>query len=314
MYIGIDLGGTNLVVGLVNDDGEILERITKKTRVKNGATEIIKDMIEAIKEIIDKTHAEIKSIGIGIPGLVDKENGVVSECVNLNWHGIHIKKEIEKELNTSVFIDNDATVASLAEYVKGSLRNTDTSILITLGTGIGGGFIINKKVYSGANGIASEIGHMVLGENFYNCNCGRNGCFETFSSASAIVKYASKLLEENKEKENSELVKFYNSNEEITSKIVFDFAKKNDEYANIIVERFSKYIAKAIVNLMVIIDPEIISFGGGVSHAGEFMLKKIREEFEKERIFKNVVPPKFVLAEMGNDAGIVGAAFLNKYQ
>ena len=313
MNIGIDLGGTNLVVGLVDKSGKLVDKISKKTRVKDGHIAIIDDMVESIINLKDKNKVNIESIGIGVPGLVDGKSGIVIECVNLNWKDIYLKDIIEERLNIKTFIGNDATVAALAEYVSGSLKDSSTSILVTLGTGIGGGFIIDEKIYLGKKGIASEIGHMVIGENFYDCNCGRNGCFETYCSASAVVKYAKKVIEENTKDDKDEFISKFSSEIEVTSKDVFDYAKNNNKYAILILDRFFKYMAKALVNLVVMIDPEIIAFGGGVSKAGEYMIKKIEEYYEKERIVKKVTPPKFVLAEMGNDAGIIGSAFLGEY-
>ena len=153
-------------------------------------------LISTIIKTNDISKDEIKGIGIGVPGIVNPQNGVVVNCVNLKWDNVDIKKAIEDKLNIPVSLGNDATVAGVAELVVGAMKGCKTGVLITLGTGIGGGIIINGEVYDGFHGIGSEVGHMIVGENYYNCNCGRNGCLETFSSSTAIINYARKLIEE----------------------------------------------------------------------------------------------------------------------
>lgn len=314
MYIGVDIGGTNLEAGLVDYDGKIINKKSCPTKSERNYTEIIDDIVKLI-ELITKeeglTISSIEGIGIGIPGLYYKETGNV-ECVNLGWYDVPLKKAFEEKLNITVFIDNDASVAALAEYSVGSMKNTVNSVLLTLGTGVGGGLILNKRLYNGSNGIGSEIGHMVIGENFYDCNCGKNGCLETFSSATAIIKYAKKLIEESEE--NTDILKKADGNlESISARIIFDCAKDGDEIATKAVQRFIKYLSIGIVNIINLIDPEVIALGGGVSNAGEYLLDLVINEVQKNKLFKNSTVGSIVLAKTGNEAGVIGAAMLCKY-
>jgi glucokinase len=219
---------------------------------------------------------------------------------------VNLKKRLEELVSLKVFIDNDANVAAIAEYEIGSLKNYRSAILITLGTGIGGGIIIDGNVIRGSHGAGAEIGHMVVGENFFNCNCGRNGCLETFSSATGIGKYVNKLLTETDEKS---VLRNY---EKITTKHIFDASKAGDKLAQKAVNRFIKYLAIGIVNFINIIDPEAIAIGGGVSHAGQYLIDLLDVEVKKSLYSKDVEIAKLMLAELQNDAGIVGAAFMAK--
>jgi glucokinase len=185
--------------------------------------------------------------------------------------------------------------------------------MITLGTGVGGSFIIDGKLYSGSNGLASEIGHMVVGEGYYNCNCGKNGCLETFASASALIKYTKKLILE--EEQGSSLKELMEAEEELLdAKLIFDKAKDGDAIACKAVSRFVRYLAIGICNLIYTLDPEIIAIGGGVSKAGDFLLELLKAEVDRQKIFKAVNTARLVLAELGNEAGIVGAAMLCRFK
>ncbi|MGB3366053.1 MAG: ROK family protein, partial [Acidaminobacteraceae bacterium] len=197
----------------------------------------------------------------------------------------------------------------------GSLKNEETAVLLTLGTGVGGGLIIGGKVYSGKNGVASELGHMVVGDNFYDCNCGRNGCLETYSSATGVIKYAIKVVSEaDVSKTDSKFVlEFVDKTSTIKCKDVFDYAKDGDKLAKSIVDRMVKYLVRGIVNLVVTLDVEKVAIGGGVAAAGLYLIDLIESELEHERIFRNIKAPSVVLATMGNDAGVIGAALIEKF-
>jgi len=216
---------------------------------------------------------------------------------------------LKEKFNVPIFIENDATVAGLAENIIGVTKDKRNSLFITIGTGIGGGIIIDNKVYSGSHGVGSEIGHMIVGENFYPCNCGNNGCLETFASSTAAIKFARKLIEEGNE-DTIILSKINNNLENLDTKIIFDSAKLGDSLANKVVDRMVKYLSIGIVNLINIIDPEIIAIGGGVSKAGDFLLNKIKDEIPQYILNKKIGYGDIVFAELGNDAGIVGAAML----
>ena len=314
MYIGIDLGGTNIAVGIVDEQGNIKHEKSCATRVNRGPKEIIEDMVFLISNILEESHMklkEIKAIGMGIPGLADKDGNVIL-CVNLGWKNVPLKDMLENELHIPIYIDNDATVAALAEYEIGSIKNCKSGLMLTLGTGIGGGIVFNGEVYSGFNGIGSELGHIVVGENFYNCNCGRNGCLETFASSTAIIKYTKKLIEEMNE--STIIVEKSDGNlDNINAKIIFDSAKEGDKIANIAVTRFVKYLSTGILNIINFIDPEIIALGGGVAGAGQYLLDKIIDDVNANKYYKELPIGKIVLAELGNKAGIIGAAMIAKH-
>lgn len=314
MYIGVDVGGTKIAVGLVDSSGKIITQNSCITKADKPFAIVLNDIIDLIEKVISEgPQAEILGIGIGIPGIADKQTGNVFECVNLGWKQVPLKTLLEEKFKIPVYIENDASAAGLAEYSIGSLRNTTNSILITLGTGVGGSFLINKKLYSGTNGLASEIGHMVVGEGFYNCNCGKNGCLETFASASALINYTRKLIFD--EGEPSQLKQIMEAREGyLDAKLIFDMAKAGDNVANKAVNRLVKYLAIGICNLIYTLDPEIIAIGGGVSKAGEFLLELLEAEVGKQKIFKSVNTAKLAMAELGNEAGIVGAAMLSKFK
>jgi glucokinase len=314
MYIGIDLGGTNIAAGIVDDKGNIKHEKSCPTKVERKSQEIIDDMIDLVYNILEEYHMdlkEIESIGIGIPGLADN-NGNVIFCVNLGWKNVPLREMLENALHKPVYIDNDATVAALAEYESGSMKNCKIGLMITLGTGIGGGIILNGETYSGFNGVGSEIGHIVVGENFYNCNCGRNGCLETFASSTAIIKYTKKLIVDFNEP--TTIIERAEGNiNNIDARMVIDCAKEGDKIANLAVDRLIKYLGIGILNIINFIDPEVIVLGGGVSGAGQYLLNRITEEVRGNKNYRDLPIAKIVLAELGNKAGIIGAAMIAKH-
>lgn len=309
MIIGIDLGGMSIKGGLVNDSGLIIEKKTLPTGAWRESEEIINDIAKVINDLKSKAddRDEIVSVvGLGVPGVVSHNNAFLEKCANINLEQINLKKEVESLCKTEVFVDNDANVAAIAEYEAGSLKNYNSGILLTLGTGVGGGIIIDGNVIRGAHGAGAEVGHMVIGENFYNCNCGRNGCLETFSSATGINKYVNKVLSETNDP--SVLRDF----DRIDTKIIFDSAKEGDSIALDAVNRFVKYLAIGIVNFINILDPEAIALGGGVSHAGQYLIDLLEKELYKSLYSKDITIAELKLAELQNDAGIIGAGFMAK--
>lgn len=314
MHVGIDLGGTKIKIGLVNEEGCITDSISINTAASHDYETIMGDMKNAITELLNKNslvEGGIQSIGIGVPGLVDYEKGKVIYCANLSWYDVDVSGYLGKYFNVPVYLENDATAAAYAESLFGSTKNVSSSVFLTIGTGIGGGIIIDNKIIRGGHGAASEIGHMVVGENFYNCNCGRNGCFETFASATAMVKYALHRLE------NLDTVSTLRDiakqkADGIEAKDIFDQAAAGDKLAHEVVQRTAKYLAIGIANIYNILDPEIIAIGGGVSKAGKQFFDMVSDLAEKMTLSKHVKYANIVTAELGNDAGIIGAAFLGR--
>ncbi|RKD30112.1 ROK family protein [Thermohalobacter berrensis] len=315
MYIGVDIGGTAIKAGIVDESGDIVKKKETATNVHRGYEAIEKDIIDLISDLkkeVEEKGNTVKSIGIGIPGIADVNHDIVIYCTNLKWRNVPLGKNLKEHFNLPVYIENDATVAGLAEAVKGSTKGYKNSLFLTLGTGVGGSIIINDKIFNGSHGIGSEIGHMIVGENFYDCNCGNNGCLETFASATALIKYTKKLIKEGY-KDTIIMDKIDGDLDKLNAKIIFDSAKEGDELANKSVDRMVKYLSIGIGSLINIMDPGIIAIGGGISKAGEFLLDKIREEVPKYVIFNEVKFADIVIAQLKNDAGIIGAAMLHNF-
>ena len=310
MYkIGIDVGGMSIKAGIVVN-GEIIQKEVKETNQSGGLDNIIDDITELVNNLLAKCELDINnidSIGIGFPGVVTNEGRVT--CVNIGLENTLIVPKLQELLKgTIVRAGNDANVAALAEYVYGSMKGYNSGVMITLGTGIGGGIVIDGKLITGSNGIGAEIGHTMVATNYYDCNCGNNGCFETFCSATAIIKYAQKLLQEGRNTIIRDMCK--NTLENITAKMIFDAYKENDQVAVEIINRFKKYLAMGIGNIVNFIDPGVISVGGGVSNASDIILDGLSEEVKKYLPLKQTKIGNIVIAKFKNDAGIIGASAL----
>ena len=239
---GADVGGTTIKLGLFTVDGEILDKWEIITRTENEGESILQDIATALKEKIQEKAIpaeEVIGIGMGIPAPVNSE-GIVRKTANLGWGYKEVTKELTELTGLPSKGGNDANVAALAEYFYGSMKGYNSGVMITLGTGIGGGIVIDDKLIIGSNGVGAEIGHTMVANNFYDCNCGNNGCFETFCSATAIIKYTQKLLKEGRETIIRDMCN--NNLENITAKMVFDAYKEGDQVAVEIINRFKKYL------------------------------------------------------------------------
>lgn len=303
---GIDVGGTTVKCGLFTTDGEVVDKWEVKTRTEDNGAQILPDIAASIKaKIAEKNIAEeVEGIGIGLPGPVD-DKGILHGAVNLHWVG---DRKIEEEFSAltgyPVKAGNDANVAALGELWKGAGVGYDSLIMVTLGTGVGGGIVINGKVIAGSHGAGGEIGHAhVTDELTDKCNCGNCGCLEQVASATGIARLAREELEASDE---ASLLRDYPA---VSAKSVFDCVKQNDAMAIRIAKRFGDYLGKALAVYSVVADPQAIVIGGGVSKAGEVLLDYIREPYQKYTFFA-CREADFVLATLGNDAGIFGAAKL----
>ena len=313
-YIGIDLGGTNIAVGLVNKAGEIIYKESVPTNAQRPYTEIIKDMADLTIKVIKEAGVnidDVKRIGIGSPGTPNCEEGILVFSGNLNFRNVPIKAEMQKYINLPVYLDNDANCAALAEGVAGSAKGTKHSVTITLGTGIGGGIIIDGKIYSGFNFAGAEIGHMVMICDGEQCTCGRKGCWETYASATALIRQTAKAAQENPDSIINKLIE--GDFTKINAKTAFDAAKQGDETGNRVVQQYIKYIAEGLINVINIFMPEVVVIGGGVCKEGEYLLKPLRELVYAGVFSREEIPQTQIkTALMGNDAGIVGAAMLGE--
>lgn len=311
-YIGVDIGGTGIQAGIVSESGKILLIKECKTDVQAGFEKVLQDIKVLINGLLAEygiTMQEIVSIGFGVPSFVNLKGEVT--CVNLGWKQVAFLPSLRKLFSeVKVYAENDATVAAVAEAKFGSMKGRDVAVMLTLGTGVGGGIIIHGKPFVGAHGMGSELGHIVIGENYFECNCGNNGCFETFCSATAIIKYTQKLLEEGAKSQIRE--KCQGHLNRIDAKMVFDAYRVGDEVAIQVITRFKHYLAIGIANIINSMDPHVIALGGGVSRAGDILLEGLKEEVRKHIVYKEENFADIVIAELGNEAGIIGAAFLGQ--
>ena len=312
-YIGLDVGGTTFKAGVVNEKGEILCKDAFPTMIELPYQQIIENMAKLCRKVAADAGVDMRdiaAIGVGVPGICDPKTGVIPFCTNLGWHDIPFVAEMKKHLDTPVYGDNDATVAGLAESVAGVSAGIRDSVFLTLGTGVGGGIIIDGKPYSGAHGCGSEIGHMMIKMGGELCTCGNYGCFERYASATAIIREARKAVAEHPE--SSMMAACGGDPEKINAKIVIDAAKAGDETAKIVFDGYVYGLAVGIINIINMIDPEVIVLGGGVSAAGEFLLDAVREAVKPMVFFKTMPYARIELAQLGNDAGIIGAAMLGR--
>ncbi len=313
LYIGIDVGGTTIKAGVVDATGRILSKGSTPTLPERPYEWVIRDMADLCQRVVAEAGVsmdDVAAIGIGVPGICDMKTGVIPFCTNLGWHDVPIVSELRKSIDKPIFVDNDATVAGYAEYVAGVSQNTHSSVFITLGTGVGGGIIINGRPYSGAHGVGSEIGHMILKLDGEPCTCGNYGCFERYASATAIIREARKAVKAHPE---SLIMQACGGDPEtINAKIVIDCAKDGDETALAVFNDYVRALAHGIVSLINAIDPEVVVLGGGVSSAGEFLLNAVREAVRPIVFFKTMPYAEIRLAKLGADAGIIGAALLGR--
>ncbi|MGI6172324.1 MAG: ROK family protein [Christensenellales bacterium] len=313
LYIGIDLGGTAIKAGVVDENGAILSKVSCPTGVERGPEAVIRDMASLAQQAADaagKTMDDIASIGIGIPGIHDNERNIVPMCTNLFWHQVPLIPIMHKYVDKPIFVDNDATIAGLAEAVAGVSSGVKNSVFVTLGTGVGGGIVINGKVYTGPHGVASEIGHMIIKFDGEPCTCGNLGCWERYASATALIRMGREAASMHPE---SAIAKNANGDlEKLTAKDVMECAKAGDPAAKKVFDDYITYLCVGFVNLINLYDPEIIALGGGVSAAGDFLLEAIREKLPSMVFYKTMPYARIELATLGNDAGIIGAAMLGK--
>lgn len=300
---GVDVGGTTIKLGLFTVEGELLDKWEIKTIIKNKGEQILPDIAVSIKEKISEKKLlknEICGIGVGVPAPVDKQ-GRIERAANIGWGKKKVREELEELTGFLCVVGNDANVAALGEMWKGAGEGEKNLVMITLGTGVGGGIIIDGYPVNGAHGAGGEIGHMTVKKDEIECcGCGRKGCLEQYASATGVVRLAKRYLK--KTVKNTILDK-----NDITAKDIFDAAKKEDEAAVYIVEEFCTYLGQALVNLAATIDPAIFVIGGGVSKAGDILLDTVQRYFFEHTFYGNK-DTKIVLATLGNDAGIYGAA------
>ena len=302
---GIDIGGTTIKMGLFNEVGEVLDKWEIETRTQNNGENIIPDISKAVKEKMEEKGIAVEDVigaGVGVPGPVN-DSGIVQGCVNLGWGVVNVSKDLGERLGVPVNAGNDANVAALGEMWKGGGQGYRHLVVATLGTGVGGGIIINGKILNGFAGAAGEIGHIHVqdGEEA-TCGCGNKGCLEQYASATGIVRLAERKLA-------STTIKTKLKAGNVTAKDVWDEVKNGDLIAQSIAEEFGQYLGKGLAAITAVTNPEVIVIGGGVSKAGEILIEYVQKNY-KEYVFPGSRETKFALATLGNDAGIFGAAKL----
>ncbi|KIL45990.1 ROK family glucokinase [Jeotgalibacillus campisalis] len=317
LIIGVDIGGTTIKMALIQESGEIVEKWVITTNTKSNGIHIIPDIAAAIKNKIRERSIDSSSIlgiGVGAPGPVNMQTGILYTAVNIGWEKpVALREELQALTDLPVVIENDANVAALGEMWKGAGDGARDVICVTLGTGVGGGVIVNGDIAHGIKGAAGEIGHITaVPVNGYYCNCGKYGCLETVASATGVIRLATDELSRNAEP--SVLREILSQQGRLTAKAIFEAAQKGDKVAVKVVDNLTFYLGLSLANLGSALNPEKIVIGGGVSHAGDTLLKPLRAKF-KEYAFPTVAESTTIeVATLGNDAGVIGAAWLIKYK
>ncbi|MBQ6168624.1 MAG: ROK family glucokinase [Ruminococcus sp.] len=312
-YVGIDLGGTNIVAGVVDEEYNIIAKASTKTNCPRPEKEIADDMarmaIEAVKNA-RLSMDQIEWIGVGTPGIANSETGIIEYSNNLGFKNTPMVKYIQETIDKPVFIENDANAAAYGEFVAGAAKGAKNAVCITLGTGVGGGIIIDGRIYSGSNFAGAEIGHTVIEVDGAQCSCGRKGCFEAYSSATGLIRMTKEAIAEHPDCIMAQSEK---EKGKVTARTSFDCMRAGDKYAKAVVDKYIKYLAAGITNTINIFQPDILCIGGGVCNEGDPLLLPMKELVAKEVYTRNSEKnTEIVIAKLGNDAGIIGAAFLGR--
>lgn len=314
MYrLGVDLGGTNIAVGIVNEDLQLVKKMSTPTGAERPGEEIVADIAYICKKVCAEmgiSISDVESIGIATPGIANTETGVVEYANNLPFKKFPIAALLKKYLETDirVGIANDANAAAWGEACAGAAKGTKNSIMITLGTGVGGGIIIDDKIYTGFNCAGGELGHIVIEVDGVPCSCGRRGCWEAYSSATALIRMTREKIEECAKEGRPTIMA---NDPKVSGKTSFDGMRAGDAAATEVCTKYVKYLASGIATIINIFQPEVISLGGGVSGQGQYLIDLLLPLIRAEQYGGGVVPLTDIrIAQLGNDAGIIGAAML----
>lgn len=312
LRIGVDLGGTNIAAGLVDEEYRILDRLSVKTNLPRPAESIIADIAELVNRLCDRNNVvqrDIESVGVGVPGTVNEDTGYVEFSNNLGFEMVPFISLLGGMVEAPVHFGNDANAAALGEYLAGGY-NVKSFVMITLGTGIGSGIILDGKLIKGINYAASELGHTVIKLGGEQCTCGRKGCFEAYSSATGLIRMTKESMAENPD---SIMNKMAEERGKVTARTSFDCMRAGDKYAKAVVDKYIKYLAAGITNTINTFQPDILCIGGGVCNEGDPLLLPVKAIVEEEDFAnKSEKRTEIVIAKLGNDAGLIGAAFLGR--
>ncbi len=308
--IGIDLGGTNIAVGIVNEKYEIVHEGSTPTRAERDVEEIVADMSDFCKKLVSEAGlslADIEAVGMAIPGTVNTASGVVEYANNVHFFNYPMVERFGKLFgNKNIYIGNDANVAAVGEMVAGSGKGAKSLVLITLGTGVGGGVVIDGRLLTGSFFGGAELGHTVIEYNGRPCTCGRKGCFEAYSSATALINMTREKIESGVETIMNDFVK---RDGKISGRTAFAAMKQGDKAAAEVVDTYLSYLAAGVANMINIFQPEVFCIGGGISGEGDYLIKPLREKISDQIYnYKNGIKTKIAVAKLGNKAGIIGAA------
>lgn len=312
--IGIDLGGTNIVAGLVNEKGEIEEKIAAKTQPEKGFGFVTDTMARLVKELFTRaalTPAEVSSIGIGSPGTSDKSAGTIVFSNNLNWHDAPLVATMKEKTGIDTYIANDADCAALGEFAVGAGEKYNSMVMITIGTGVGSGVVLDGKLFAPAGSSATELGHTTMITGGEACTCGRKGCVEAYASFSALIRDGNRAADAHPE---SMLAELRAKGQALNGKNIFDCAKEGDAVAKALVDRFIDFMGQFFVNVANSFGVKVIVVGGGISKEGQWLADQLREIVVREMYAGERFAPAIVMATLGNDAGVIGAAMLEQYQ
>lgn len=317
MYrIGVDLGGTNIAAGIVDEEYKLLLSDSVPTGAEREPALIVDDMAALCRRLCEKfgiALSDVASVGVATPGIANHDTGVVEYANNLPFRRLPLAQMLRDRLGIErVRIENDANAAAWGEAVAGAASGTSSSVMITLGTGVGGGIIIDNKVYSGFNYAGAELGHIVIHVGGEPCSCGRKGCWEAYSSATALIRMTREKIEEcEKEGRATLMTQLAREKGKVSGRTAFDAKRKGDEAAAEVVEKYICYLAEGLANIVNIFQPEVISLGGGISNEGDYLLNLLLPEVHKRMYGGGIVStPDIRIAKLGNNAGIIGAAML----
>ena len=313
MYnIGIDLGGTNIKVGLVNEKYEIVAKATAPTDLPRPAEAICKSIVDTVWKVLNEakvTIGEVNSIGIGTPGVANRNSGVVLYSCNLDFKNTDLRTIIKKYLDKPLYVENDANAAAFGEVLAGAGKGYKDVLVVTLGTGVGGGIIIDGKIYTGFNFCGAELGHTVIEFNGRQCSCGRKGCFEAYSSATALINMTKESMEAHKDSKMWEIAG--GSLDNVDGKTAFDGMRADDAAAKDVVNMYIEYLGCGLTNIINTFQPEMLLIGGGICKEGENLTEPLSEIIKRDSYCIDAERvTKLDICKLGNDAGIIGAAFL----
>ena len=309
-YIGIDVGGTNLVAGLVDEKGHILDKVSHPVDKSMTAEELCAELARLARKVCEMggmEYGQIEAVGVGLPGLVDNKRGVVVQTPNMAFADTPFRELFQQVWDIPVFLGNDANCAAIGEYWAGAAKGCDPAAVATLGTGIGAGLILDGKLHTGC-GMAGEVGHMVTHLGGRLCSCGRRGCWEQYGSATALIRITQEEMEHNTKSmlwEYAEGDRF-----KVNGRTAFQAARQGDASAKKVLYRYLQGLSLGLINIVNILQPEIICLGGGISNAEDDLLLDPLRELVKAGCFDKSTPPRLEKASLGNDAGVVGAAML----